>query len=487
MREIELKFAVPADRAEAVWRAIAPGSGKGKTLRSTYFDTADRRLAHADFGLRVRDDGARKIQTLKGPDPQGFTRAEYETPVEGPGIDLAALAVTPAAGLLEGVELAPLFSVEVTRRKVVMTHGGAEIEVCLDTGWVEGGGVREPVSEIELELKSGPARALFGLARSLQAKAKDGAMVLAFETKAGRGLRLVDGVAARAPVVDPSMDAATAFTAIGQAALAQVAAAGAALEQEVTPEGVHQLRVGLRRLRSARSAFKPMLLDRGSEAAAAELKWLAGALDEMRDLDVLAHSVADADGAFHAVLEAERAAARARLATVLASPRRRALPLKIAEWLTVGAWRASRLKAVRAEREQSVSHLAAAALDKRLGKLDPDERLERLEPEARHVERIKIKKLRYAAEAFGPLFDAHPKRRKRMIAALKAAQESLGALNDDVVGREIAHRLVAASGDAEAAFAAGAAFAPDPRRDARRLKAAQAAWDAMFAEKPFWR
>lgn len=485
MREIELKFAVPADRAEAIWRAIAPNSGEGKTLRSTYFDTAERRLAGADFGLRIRDDGAQKIQTLKGPDPQGFTRAEYEAPVEGPGIDLAALAATPAAGLLEGAELAPLFSVEVTRRKQVMTRGGAEIEVCLDTGWVEGGGVREPINEIELELKSGPARALFGLARSLQRH--DRPMVLAFETKAGRGLRLVDGVAARAPVVDPSMDAASAFTAIGQAALAQIAAAGAALEQEITPEGVHQLRVGLRRLRSARSAFKPMLLDKGSEAAAAELKWLAGALDEMRDLDVLAQSVADADAAFHAVLEAARAAARARLAAVLASPRRRALPLKIAEWLTVGTWRTSRLKAVRAEREQSVSHLAAAALDKRLGKLNAGEVLERLEPEARHAERIKVKKLRYAAEAFGPLFDAHPKRRKRMIAALKTAQESLGELNDDVVGREIAHRLVAASGDAEAAFAAGSAFAPDPRRAAKRLKAAQAAWNAMFDDKPFWR
>ena len=141
----------------------------------------------------------------------------------------------------------------------------------------------------------------------------------------------------------------------------------------------------------------------------------------------------------------------------------------------------------RSLRERPIAEFAADALDKRLSKLDPKEDLAALPVEQRHHERIKIKKLRYAADAFAALFDAHPKRRKRMTAAFKDAQECLGLLNDDAVGREIAHRLVADSGNAEAAFAAGAAFAPDPRRDARRLKAAQAAWAEMFADRPFWR
>ena len=487
-QEIELKFAVSPERAEAVWAAFAPADArgsKGKTLVSTYFDTSDRRLSAAGMALRIRDDGKTKIQTLKGPSAGGFARAEYEQAVAGPGIDLAVLAETPAAAVLDGAELQPLFTVEVHRRKAVVAQGDSEIEICLDLGWVEGGDRRETICEIELELLRGSPAALFALGRRLMQRRRP--VELALETKSARGFRLVDGGKRERAVVRVGMDTAAAFTAIGEAALADIAAACAALDAEIAPKAVHDLRVGLRRLRSARSTFKAMLVDPESERVAAELKWLAHALDEMRDLDVLAESIADADAAFHGVLEAARAAARVRLQAALSSPRRRALPLKIAEWLTVGRWRRSRTRDLRQLRERPIAEFAADALDKRLSKLDPKEDLAALPVEQRHHERIKIKKLRYAADAFAALFDAHPKRRKRMTAAFKDAQECLGLLNDDAVGREIAHRLVADSGNAEAAFAAGAAFAPDPRRDPRRLKAAPAAWAEMFADRPFWR
>ena len=487
-QEIELKFAVSPERAEAVWAAFAPADAlksKGKTLVSTYFDTSDRRLSAAGMALRIRDDGKTKIQTLKGPPEGGFARAEYEQAVAGPGIDLAVLAETPAFAVLDGAALQPLFTVEVRRRKAVVTQGGSEVEICLDLGWVEGGDQREMICEIELELLRGSPAALFALGRRLMQRRRP--VDLAFETKSGRGFRLVDGAKRERAVVKPSMDTATAFTAIGEAALADIAGACAALDAGITPKGVHDLRVGLRRLRAARSTFKAMLADPESERLAAELKWLAHALDEMRDLDVLAESIADADAAFHGVLEGGRLAARVRLQAVLASPRRRALPLKIAEWLTVGRWRRMRARDLRRLRERPIAEFAREALDRRLSKLSPKKDLAALPPEQRHHERIKIKKLRYAADAFAALFDAHTKRRKRMTAAFKEAQERLGLLNDDAVGRDIAHRLVGASGNAEAAFAAGSAFAPDPRREAKRLKAAQAAWTEMFADKPFWR
>ena len=321
-QEIELKFAVSPERAEAVWAAFAPADArgsKGKTLVSTYFDTSDRRLSAAGMALRIRDDGKTKIQTLKGPSEGGFARAEYEQAVAGPGIDLAVLAETPAAAVLDGAELQPLFTVEVHRRKAVVAQGDSEIEICLDLGWVEGGDRRETICEIELELLRGSPAALFALGRRLMQRRRP--VELALETKSARGFRLVDGGKRERAVVRVGMD---------------TAAACAALDAEIAPKAVHDLRVGLRRLRSARSTFKAMLVDPESERVAAELKWLAHALDEMRDLDVLAESIADADAAFHGVLEAARAAARVRLQAALSSPRRRALPLKIAEWLTVG-------------------------------------------------------------------------------------------------------------------------------------------------------
>lgn len=483
--ELELKFAVPADKAQAVWRAIAPKgaeSAEEKRLVSTYFDTADRRLARAGYGLRVRADGRRRVQTLKGPDPLGFARAEYEAAVRGPGVDLEALAATPAAGLLGGGELAPLFRVDVRRRKADIIQGAAVIEVCLDLGALEAEGRKEAISEIELELKSGSPKALFALARRLTAHRP---LTLAMASKAERGYRLIGDEEPKAPTVGPHMNAGDAFTAIGLAALEQITGAAAALDAEITPKSVHALRVGIRRLRSARSAFKAMLTDRPSLAIAADLRWLAGSLDEMRDLDVLAHSAADADPAFHAALEKARDSARARLVETLGAPRARALPLKLAEWLAVGGWRASRLRAVRTVREQPLLAFAAHALDRRLRKLGGGAKLADLAPHERHERRIRIKKLRYAAEAFAPTFEAHPKRRRKLIAALKEAQEALGALNDDTVGRVLAQKVV--GGDAEAAFAAGAAFAPDAKRDAKRLKAAQGAWRNIHDATPFWR
>jgi len=57
------------------------------------------------------------------------------------------------------------------------------------------------------------------------------------------------------------------------------------------PEGVHQMRVGLRRLRAAMSLFAALLGDRQTAAIKNELKWLAGELGPARELDVLVSRV----------------------------------------------------------------------------------------------------------------------------------------------------------------------------------------------------
>src|SRR3546814_12195228 len=51
-------------------------------------------------------------------------------------------------------------------------------------------------------------------------------------------------------------------------------------------EGVHQMRVALRRLRSALSLFAPALPAALTDPLIAELRWLNGPLGRKRDIDV---------------------------------------------------------------------------------------------------------------------------------------------------------------------------------------------------------
>src|SRR5207253_203396 len=76
------------------------------------------------------------------------------------------------------------------------------------------------------------------------------------------------------------------FKTIGRACLKQIVGNEPAL-LEGDPEGVHQMRVGLRRLRAALSLFADILRDLRTAAIKTELKWLAGELAPARQLDVL--------------------------------------------------------------------------------------------------------------------------------------------------------------------------------------------------------
>ncbi|HRH86792.1 MAG TPA: CYTH domain-containing protein, partial [Rubrivivax sp.] len=80
MTEVELKFQVPPDRAVALQRAVATASAVRVGLRARYFDTADRRLAAAGLALRVRKEGRRWVQTLKGAGAGIWQRLEHEVP-----------------------------------------------------------------------------------------------------------------------------------------------------------------------------------------------------------------------------------------------------------------------------------------------------------------------------------------------------------------------------------------------------------------------
>ena len=56
-------------------------------------------------------------------------------------------------------------------------------------------------------------------------------------------------------------------------------------------EGIHQMRVAMRRLRAVLATFAPLLPPQPRRWASDELRWLADVLGEARDLDVFASSL----------------------------------------------------------------------------------------------------------------------------------------------------------------------------------------------------
>ena len=486
--EIELKFLCePADLA-AVLAAAPVGETFEKTLVSTYFDTPQGDLRQARISLRIREGGAKRVQTLKRGD--GFAREEHEKPIEGEGLDLTLGALKDALPAAKRATLSPIFTVRVVRRQRTFEYGGATIEMAVDEGEVQAGERTRRISEVELELKAGDCDPMFDLARELS---KTAPLYLSFDGKASQGQGLIDGTDRsprrndKAPLAR-GLTAAGAFQAIARNTLVQIAANGVVLREADSVEAVHQLRVAVRRLRSTISTFKNLVDDDRTDDIAAELKWLAAACDDARDFDVFAADAAALDdpaldlAPLLTAIEAARARGHAKACAAVASGRFRELVLETTAWVETGAWLTQGGKASAKRRDMPAERFAAKALERRrkaLLKRGAD--LQAQDDAGRHEARIAAKKLRYAAEAFAALFDAAAA--KAFIKGLKRLQDQLGLMNDAAVAAALVERLKL-KGKAQAA--AGQLLA---LREAERPKTAKAAVKAMAqvaAAPVFW-
>ena len=496
--ELEIKFQLGAGALEALQGEAFPfDKAQVSQLHAVYFDTAGHVLRDGGFSLRVRRKGDAYIQTLKHRAGGGlFQRDEWETEVAGPDLDLAALSDSPAPDVIGEAALSPAFTVEVERRTYLWSKGATQVEVVFDTGLIVAGDRQEPIAEMELELLEGSPHDLFHLARTLQAKA---ALTLAFESKAERGYRLAghDGVAAlkaQASPVLPDTTGAAAFQQVTRDALIQIAGNARLLQRAHNPDVLHQMRVGLRRLRAGLSVFRHMLDPEGLNAARSETRWLAGELSEARDIDVFLQRAATPDeieesagrAAFFRALRIAQAEAYEKALAAVRSERFRTLLLTLAEWIEIGGWQRLANDKQRGLREGPATALAAPMLDRFDKRIRHRSRkFMRLDAPARHDLRKQAKKLRYAAAFFGEAFPEHPKRRQRFVAALKLLQDQLGELNDMAVARAVAKQAVGRK-SGELAFAAGLEVGRLTSDEDAVIDAANKALKAFRRMKPFW-
>lgn len=218
-------------------------------------------------------------------------------------------------------------------------------------------------------------------------------------------------------------------------------------------EGVHQVRVGFRRFRSALALFKKFLPESQRQWLNDEAHWILNELGSVRDLDVFTHELMQplkpdqADRDFHALLRAAHGArrlAQERASVALQSKRYARFMQRLDAWLSGKGWLLADDGRTKDPKSVAAPLFAVRALNKRLIKiLAYGKRVDQLPVADLHALRIDVKKARYGVEFFHAVL---PKRRAQKLAgALKDMQDSLGRLNDLAVAEEIVSQLKAAA------------------------------------------
>lgn len=456
--EIELKLAIDAAGIKRLLQApalqaIARRAARSQTLESTYFDTPSLELTRAGIALRLRRLGRRWVQTLKtrGSSHAGLhARGEFETPAPGGLVDLQVLCALEGVEKLlapfRSAELKPLFTTAFRRTSLDVDLGdGGIAELAFDQGEIRADGRIDPISEVEIELKSGSASELYALARQLLAIEP---LRIDNRSKAQRGFALLapipsEPVKARAPALREHAPAQHACATLLASALEQLEANETGVVAAVDPEYLHQARVALRRLRALLRLFRPLLTLGEVDALKPRLRRLGQALGTCRDWDVLCTETLprmrsgmtqpETLEPLAEAVRAQRLAAHAAVRECLAArdytDLKLAMGMLIAELAQPAAGDAPTL--IDFAREQL---RRAARKVRRCHKAHDATCVASL-----HGLRIEVKKLRYACDVLGSVFGERALR--RYVRHLSALQQLLGDVNDAAVARQCVSTL----------------------------------------------
>lgn len=479
-----LRFGLAPGGLSALRRHDLLNAKRGRVLKSSLalLDTADRRFAAAGWlCLALDDTEGKRIVTL---------------PVSG--LPLAPAPALEEVGdletLAEGTQSGHIYSLRPNDQK--------------------GGGHAIMLQGYKVQLKSGKRSVVYE-ALTLQAPAEATAVVDAMAgdlvcelplrwtgaaplIQAAAALDLVEPQSLRAAGLDfdPPDDASAAvvLAAIGRHCLAQFDANLLPVLRDRNPEGVHQMRVALRRLRSAIGVFSAMLDNSALNPLLDDLRWLGAPLGCKRDLDVFLtetlaplRSLPDAPKRLQhlaTILEDRRVSAQEALDAALNAPRLAAMRLGLNRFLSAVEAGDAAVLSDTALASAPAADFASDILRRRRRKVKAlGSRHAELDVPELHDLRIRAKKLRYAAEFFRPLF-RHRKGSRRFIAALAHLQDCLGMLNDADVGTRLVRDLLPSPDQDPAAAAIAAWFSG---RQQVQLAQLGEAWDSFAALRPFWK
>jgi triphosphatase len=452
---MELELRLDPDDASRLSRlkalASATRGGRAQPQRIVWHDSPDATLTEHGLAL-ARERGIWRLEKL----------VPAATEIWAPGAPPPTLA--EAAELAElGVDLpealVPAVAFAGRRQTYTLDTAQGGVTLLLMRGTLRTITDEHSVCRAHL---SGDAQAVLHLALAAAGEVR---AEVPFATLAGEALAV-----ARATVPHPRRLGATSMPdGLGVAdAFAFVLAhltdvilqfAPAAAEDVSGPEPVHQMRVALRRLRSAVTVFRRLLDCPELEAANAGLKALSARLGPTRDWDVFLGETAPAVSAVFpnepklvrliAAADRRRRECHAALRDFLRSAEFRQLGIALAWLAGARTWYPPPPEG--ADQPVSLRDFAAGVLDRRLRKLDRNDDLAGLEAAELHQLRLKAKRMRYAAEIFAPLYPG--KASRRFIHRLTEVQDALGLLNDRATAEKLLAELGGPAG--RHAYAAG--------------------------------
>ena len=473
--EIELKLLVDADHfadfnAAPIIAMYARNKGTRKHLRSVYYDTPERTLRRNALSLRVRQSGARFVQTMKAEVANdALRRSEWEVGVPSidPDVELAMPFIAAKLGSdLKLHHLEAVFTADIHRHTRIIGLPSGTVEVAFDHGFLKSGDRSMPVGEIELELKGGSPSAIYELALRL---AEHGSLRPSIRSKAARGFDLAANAlpAVRKPRklrLDPSISLDEAFATSLRSCLHHFLESLPAAEDGRDPEGVHQLRVSLRQIRSALDLMRSVGAVTNLESLRSEARWLAQNLSPARDWDIfqgetlptIARACPSVTGfdALEQVAEQRRSAAYSKARLALADRRCSCFVIGLGGWIEARGWRSDvASEGLGQLAEPAINSAGRILSDLHARVLKRGRRFKSLSAEELHRLRLAAKRLRYVADFLLPLY-ADRKSSRRFSRKLADLQQELGNHNDMAITVSLLKGLDAESSDGGTAAAA---------------------------------
>ena len=449
--EIELKFGIPKYRLIEITKALR-GDVRGEPphtqqLQAIYYDTTDERLAAHGLAIRLRKEGRYWIQTAKAATQSNVVRLEHNVVVSRakrqkyPQLDIALHDGFPIGAALrhalDGNEnLIERFRIDVIRTSRISNCGDSCVELALDIGAIVANYRTLPICEFELELKSGSIADLVMLADIWSSRYS---LWLTNASKFQRGLQLVHGVSETCPVysvglrVGKSSGTVEFLTTTVESCLAQVIGNASNLAAGSRDEElVHQLRVGLRRLRTALTKLKDFA-DNIEPQWEAQLANVFKELGAQRDVTSVIPTVLKEMKSAGVTIRAEVKPIQALRSPndIVVDPSFQSCLLSI-----LGFCHSANVTAVVSKhQDESLKRRLARILNKlHIYLVRNCKHFTKLSPERQHGVRKQLKSLRYLSEFSAAVFGQ--KRVYRYLKNWSDAQNAIGLLNDHRIGIE---------------------------------------------------
>lgn len=462
-QEVEWQFDALDVRSVGRWleedsreQHLSITAGEAREISDTYLDTDDWRLHRAGYALRIRRkkgerraEATMKLLASENGKPGLRSRREISEVLDGVSLEALGDASGPVGGRARSISgqkaLRQIFEVNTRRSTYELVLDGAGVgEIALDETSipVENGGKPAILRRVEVEVEPEELSRLEPFVERLRDACRL-SPATASKYEAGlfaRGLTPPEPPEFGPTGVDDSLTAGElAFRVLReQFVVFLVHEPGARIGDDL--EELHDMRVATRRMRAAMKIFEEPLPARAQKFRD-ELKWVAGALGEVRDLDVQLEQLegwisaaAPEDreplGALRTLLEERRGKARKAMLRTLDSRRYADFVGSFGEFLRRGPSRRS--PAARRPILEAAPDLVRRPY-KKVRKLG-DTLTEESSGEEYHELRKKGKRLRYALEF---LSDIYGDPAEELIKSLKQFQDVLGDHQDAEV--TIAH------------------------------------------------